>query len=141
MMSFAWNLKTLRSQSGLTQGELATKVGVSQKTLSSWETGRTDPSIEETIKLCKALNCTMEALTGTKVRSVGEISFDDILVKLRNLDRQHLVELRETITAILDQRKRLEMMEKEKQESLKRIAEYEAEIAKLKKKIAEGSRQ
>lgn len=141
MMSFAWNLKTLRSQSGLTQGELATKVGVSQKTLSSWETGRTDPSIEETIKLCKALNCTMEALTGTKVRSVGEISFDDILVKLRNLDRQHLVELRETITAILDQRKRLETMEKEKQESLKRIAEYEAEIAKLKKKIAEGSRQ
>lgn len=75
-MSFAWNLKTARTQAGLTQGELAKKVGVSQKTLSSWETGRTDPSIEETIKLCNALDCTIETLTGTKTRATGDISYD-----------------------------------------------------------------
>ena len=141
MMSFAWNLKTMRSQSGLTQEELATAIGVSQKTVSSWEKGRTDPSIEETIKICKALNCPMEALTGVVMRSVGEISFDDILVKIRNLDTVHLVELYKTIEEIIAQKQRLKAMEKEREEQLKQLKEYEAKIAELKQRIAEGSKQ
>jgi DNA-binding XRE family transcriptional regulator len=125
----------MRSQSGLTQGELATKVGVSQKTLSSWETGRTDPSIEETIKLCNALNCTMEALTGTRLRSKGEISYDDILVKLCDLDMKRLYELREVIDSHIKRHKEIEEMEKQKADAIKRIAAYEAEIQKLKEKL------
>lgn len=135
MMSFAWNLKTMRSQSGLTQGELAAKVGVSQKTLSSWETGRTDPSIEETIKLCNALDCTMEALTETRLRSKGEISYDDILVKLCDLDMKHLYELRRVIDSHINRHKEIEEMEKQKADAIKRIAAYEAEIQKLKEKL------
>lgn len=135
MMSFAWNLKTMRSQSGLTQGELAAKIGVSQKTLSSWETGRTDPSIEETIKLCNALDCTMEALTGTRLRPKGEISYDDILVKLCDLDMKHLYELRGVIDSHIHRHKEIEEMEKQKADAIKRIAAYEAEIQKLKEKL------
>ena len=138
MMSFAWNLKTARSQSGLTQEELATAIGVSQKTVSSWEKGRTDPSIEETIKICKALNCPMETLTGVVMRSVGEISFDDILVKIRNLDTMHLFELYKTIEEIINQKQRLKAMEKEREEQLKQLKKYEAKIAELKQRIAEG---
>ena len=132
MMSFAWNLKTMRSQSGLTQGELAKKIGVSQKTLSSWETGRTDPSIEETIRICNALDCTIESLTGTKARSTGEISYDDILVKLCDLDYNRLYELRGVIDAHLKRHEEIKKMEQQKADAIKKIAQYEAEIEKLK---------
>lgn len=137
-MSFAWNLKTARTQAGLTQGELAQKVGVSQKTLSSWETGRTDPSIEETIKLCNALDCTIEALTGTKMRSIGEISFEDILVKLKDLDYSHLKELRNTIEMIVTQRQELERIKMQREEQLARIRQYEEEIDRLTKELNSG---
>ncbi len=36
-------LKTLRNKAGLSQVELANKLGTTQKNISSWETGRTVP--------------------------------------------------------------------------------------------------
>ncbi|MDD7758803.1 MAG: helix-turn-helix transcriptional regulator [Aerococcus suis] len=38
------DLKQARKESGLTQQELATKLGVGQPTVSSWEKGRTNPN-------------------------------------------------------------------------------------------------
>lgn len=38
------NIKELRVQAGLTQQDLATKLGVSVRAVSMWETGKSKPS-------------------------------------------------------------------------------------------------
>ena len=123
-MSFAWNLKTIRSEAGLTQEELAKKIGISQKTVSSWETGRTFPTMGDVISLCRTLNCTMERLTGTKIHDIGDISFEDILVKLRSLSLRELLDLRAAVEDAISNIKRLEQIEKEISSLKKKIGEH-----------------
>ena len=128
-MSFAWNLRTLRTQNDLTQGELAEMIGVSQKTISSWETGRTEPTMNDVIGICKILDCPMEKLTGTKARAVGDITLEDILVKMRSLDVSELREVQKAIEETLEHR---EM----KQKHMEQIKKYQAEIERLQGLVA-----
>lgn len=54
-------LRAARKAAGLTQVELAEKVGCKQKDISRWENGR--PMTAETLKkLAQALGCTMDTL-------------------------------------------------------------------------------
>lgn len=137
-MSFAWNLKMLREEEKLTQEKLAEKIGVSQKTLSSWETGRTEPTIGDVIKLCYALNCTMERITGTKTREIGDISFDDILVKMQSLPEKELNNICSIANVIIAQRKEIAEMERKQQEHLIRIKELQDKINSMKQSSEEG---
>lgn len=58
-------VKALREKRGITQKELAEKIGVSDKTVSKWETGRGLPDISLLEPLAKALNISVaELLTG-----------------------------------------------------------------------------
>lgn len=52
----------LRMERGLTQGQLAEKVGCYPKDISRWETGERNPNVKSLMALAKALDCTMEAL-------------------------------------------------------------------------------
>jgi len=52
---FAMRLKTLREARGLTQEELAAKVGVSRAYLARLEMGRHDPPLSRLRKLARAL--------------------------------------------------------------------------------------
>ena len=56
------NIKTTRKKSGLTQIQLAEKINVSQKQISSWEKGDYKPNIETLIKLSDVFNCTLDEL-------------------------------------------------------------------------------
>lgn len=134
-MSFAWNLKTLRTQAELTQGELAEKVGASQKTISSWETGRTEPTMGDVYNLCEALGCTMDRLTGKKTYDLDDITFDDVLMKVRTMPLQNLYTLRTEIDHSINAMRRLEEIERERNEYLHKLAKYEEEINLLRKKI------
>lgn len=137
-MSFAWNLKTLRTEAGFTQVELAKKIGVNQKTLSSWETGRTEPTVGDCIKICKVLDCPLEKLTDTRMRDIGDITLEDILVKLPKLSMDELEKIHDTADEIMEHEKQLALLELHRREQLERISTYEREIAKLKKQLAEG---
>lgn len=56
-------LKELRKAAGVTQTELAEKVGVKQSTIAMLETGKNkSPRIEVAKKICKVLGCTMDEL-------------------------------------------------------------------------------
>lgn len=56
-------LKELRKAAGITQTELADKVGVKQSTIAMLETGKNkSPRINVTKKICKVLGCTMDEL-------------------------------------------------------------------------------
>ena len=52
----------VRNQMGFTQKELAEKIGVSDKTVSKWECGKSMPDISYLDSLCKALSINMNEL-------------------------------------------------------------------------------
>lgn len=55
------DFKALRKKSGLTQAELAEKVGVSENTIQNWESGKTDPKGDNWKRYMQALGITDQA--------------------------------------------------------------------------------
>src|SRR3569623_682634 len=55
-MSIGERIRQGRRGAGQSQAWLAEKVGQAQTTISSWETGRTEPSREDVARIAKALN-------------------------------------------------------------------------------------
>ena len=99
-MAFANKLKKYRTDLKLKQEELADKIGVSQKTISSWETGRSEPVMGEVVKLCKIFDCSIADLTETREKKVGEITIEDIYAKLPTMEMEsirHLITYAEKI--------------------------------------------
>lgn len=63
-------IKQLREAKGMTQIELADKIGVSSKTVSKWETAKGLPDITLLEPLAQALQvCVMELMSGQTVRN------------------------------------------------------------------------
>ncbi len=61
-------IKTLREQKGLTQSQLAEQLGVSDKTVSKWETAKGLPDITLLAPLATALSVSvMELMSGNRV--------------------------------------------------------------------------
>ena len=58
------NIKELRIAAGLRQVDLAEKMGVTQSTVCSWETGAAMPQASLRPKLADVLGCTIDALFG-----------------------------------------------------------------------------
>ena len=67
MTSFSERLKELRKKNNLTQQELADKVGTNRVNVTKWETGRTEPTLENIVKLAKILDTTTDELLGRKI--------------------------------------------------------------------------
>ncbi|MBR3684995.1 MAG: helix-turn-helix transcriptional regulator [Clostridia bacterium] len=59
---FAENLKSLRKSKGLTQKELADKVGVDQRTISAWEKGICEPGFQMLAHLCEIFGETFDSI-------------------------------------------------------------------------------
>ncbi|WP_270245339.1 helix-turn-helix domain-containing protein [Lactococcus lactis] len=64
MSVFAEQLKTLRRIKGLTQKELAEKVGVKQNSYSDWENGKSEPNIEMLVRLAECFDVSIDFLIG-----------------------------------------------------------------------------
>lgn len=56
------NIKDLRIKAGLTQVELAEKLGVGQSCVAGWETGAKVPRTMQLPEIAKALGCTVNDL-------------------------------------------------------------------------------
>lgn len=65
---FAERLKELRTDKGLSQGELAKIVGVKQQTIGGWEVGRTEPDHQITCMLADFFGVTTDYLLGREVQ-------------------------------------------------------------------------
>jgi len=59
---FRITLAAARVNRGLTQKELAKLLGVSNKTIISWENGKTFPSAAKIKEICEVLNVPVEFL-------------------------------------------------------------------------------
>lgn len=55
-------LARLRMERGMTQGQLAEKVGCLTNDISRWETGARNPSGKSLLRIAAALNCTVDEL-------------------------------------------------------------------------------
>lgn len=75
------NLKFLRNEKNLTQSEIAEELGVSLATVSSWETGRTQPNLEMLRKLSGILCVTVDELI--TIKNTPKKAFRDTLKPTR----------------------------------------------------------
>ena len=61
-MNMADRIQYLRKTKGMSQEELADRMGVSRQAVSKWETGASDPSTSNLLTLAKLFNTTAEEL-------------------------------------------------------------------------------
>ena len=59
------NIKNYRKESNMSQDDLAEKLGVSRQSISLWETGQTQPTIDNIIALAKIFNISSDMLLGS----------------------------------------------------------------------------
>ena len=62
----AENLYALRRKSGLSQEQLAEKIGVSRQAVSKWEGGQSTPELEKLKALSECFQVTIDELTGNE---------------------------------------------------------------------------
>lgn len=62
MVQIGQRIKELRIECGLTQKELANKIGAAQNTISQYENGTAKASIEIIVRLAEVLNTTTDYL-------------------------------------------------------------------------------
>ncbi len=125
-------LRQLREEHQLSQEQLAQKMEVSQKTISSWEKDRTYPKVRELHRLCALYGCTYANLTGTKQYDSNDITLDDIMFKLSTLDINKLEQIQKHIDRLIHNRQEIERMtverkkmEEEKKELEEKLKEYD----------------
>ena len=67
-------IRKYRKEKGLSQDELAEKLGVSRQSISLWENGQTQPTIENILALARIFNVSTDAILGNteEVKSQAE---------------------------------------------------------------------
>lgn len=58
------NIREYRKKSNMSQEELAEKLGISRQSISLWETGQTQPTIDNIVALARIFNITSDMLLG-----------------------------------------------------------------------------
>jgi len=77
----AANIKAIRKEKGLSQKELAERVGVSSQVISNWERNYTAPTIYDIQKIARELNIgTEQIITGIDTKSVENYIEESILI-------------------------------------------------------------
>lgn len=79
-LEFAQRLKRYRRERGLTQQELAERIGVSNKSVSRWESG-SYPDVPTLVSLARALDVTVDALLdpGAPVPTLQKSDWQNLL--------------------------------------------------------------
>lgn len=67
MIMFKERFKELRLERKLSQGELAKELGVSQRSISSWETGFREPDFETLSKIAIFFGVSADYLLGLEI--------------------------------------------------------------------------
>ncbi|EPB8194145.1 MULTISPECIES: helix-turn-helix domain-containing protein [Bacillota] len=91
---FPNNLKTLRKLNLLSQSELSKLLGISRSSLSFYESGESEPTLNVLIKISKFFNVSLDYLIFKKIDSkflTNLISYDSL--KKQNLDTLEKLDL------------------------------------------------
>lgn len=78
-----------RKEAGLTQEKLAEKIGVTNKTVSKWETGKCMPDYSVVPELCRELNITAgELLSGEENEEKSDANLLEALERIQKLEKE-----------------------------------------------------
>ena len=108
-MEFSERLKKLRKDAGLTQVDVAEKLGISQPAYASWERGIKKPTQENLVKLSKILYVSVDFLLGNTENK----QTSDVLENIELLFRMNSEGLTEEEKAIF-KKELIEFMEDRK---------------------------
>lgn len=105
---FSLRLKSLRSNRGLTQKELADALNMSSSGISSYEQGARFPDVETLMKIAKYFNVTSDYLIGLDAQEVGEVYVDiPVLGVIRAgepiIAEQNIIDYQKTDKSLLPQ--------------------------------------
>lgn len=65
-VQFSERLKALRKEKGLHQSQLAEALNATQRKISYWETGKTEPDLASVCKICDLFDVSADFLLGRK---------------------------------------------------------------------------
>lgn len=92
-MSLAQNIKKLRLNMGLTQGELAEKINVTRSTVTQWETGWTQPRMGAIERMASVFNVSVSDVVSEDVPVISgamkAVSNGESYLPLVSLGRVH----------------------------------------------------
>lgn len=71
---FAGRIKELRTSMGLNQVDFAKKLNVTKQSVSNWENGNIQPSIDMLIKIATVFSVSADYLLGLDMRSTIDVS-------------------------------------------------------------------
>jgi putative transcriptional regulator len=83
-MEFSERLKDLRKQVGLTQVDVAEKLGISQPAYASWERGVKKPTQENLVKIAQVLNVSVDYLVGNSEEKSDELDNIELLFRMNS---------------------------------------------------------
>ena len=83
-MEFSDRLKDLRRQAGLTQVDVAEKLGISQPAYASWERGVKKPTQENLVKIAQILNVSVDYLVGNSEEKLDELDNIELLFRMNS---------------------------------------------------------
>lgn len=67
MNFFADNLKTLRTEAGLLQRELAQRLNLTKNAVSGWEVGRNQPDYDTLLRICDIFDVSVDEMLRSKL--------------------------------------------------------------------------
>ena len=110
-MKFSERLKDLRKQAGLTQVDVAERLGISQPAYASWERGTKKPTQENLVKIAQVLNVSVDYLIGNFSEKNTNKELEDIEILFRKnsegLTDDEKVVFRQELIAFMEERKKL----------------------------------
>ena len=83
-MEFSERLKNLRKQAGLTQVDVAEKLGISQPAYASWERGVKKPTQENLVKIAQILNVSVDYLVGNLKEKTDKLDNIELLFRMNS---------------------------------------------------------
>ena len=87
------NIRDHRKKANMSQDELAEKLGISRQSISLWETGQTQPTIENIIALAKIFNISTDTLLGENdgvLNSQNQLSGKDPVPEKKQINKRLL---------------------------------------------------
>ena len=83
-MEFSERLKKLRKDAGLTQVDVANKLGISQPAYASWERGVKKPTQDNSVKIAQVLNVSVDYLVGNSEEKTDELDNIELLFRMNS---------------------------------------------------------
>lgn len=108
-MEFSERLKKLRKDTGLTQVDVASKLGISQQAYASWERGAKKPTQDNLVKIAQILNVSVDYLVGNSQETSDELDNIELLFRMnsKGLTEEEKRIFKKELIEFMEERKQL----------------------------------